>query len=109
MTESAMMKMKISAVSDVHLENKQECIPVGCVPPAAIAVHGRGVSASVHCWDTHLPLGVGLETPLARPLNFAPECGPGDPPPPENCCKACWDNTCKACWDTTPLWTDRHV
>ena len=58
------------------------------------------------CWDIHTPLvwvwrppslGVGLETPLARPLNFPPwvwawrppcrplnfppGCGPGDPPP----------------------------
>ena len=64
--------------------------------------HG-GVCLSV-CWDTPLlgvgletslppgcgpgdpsrpdpstsPLGVGLETPLARPLNFPPWCGPGN-------------------------------
>ena len=25
-------------------------------------------------------LGVGLETPLVRPLNFPPKCGPADPP-----------------------------
>ena len=45
---------------------------------------GRG-SASVH--TGMYPLGVGLETPpdmgletpLARPLNFSPGCGPGDP------------------------------
>ena len=28
------------------------------------------------------PLGVGLEIPQARPLNFPPGCGPGDPPVP---------------------------
>ena len=87
----------------------QECIPVGFVPPAVVAVHVGGVCLSA-CWDTQppqvwawgpprcgpgapqcgpgdppgygpgdLPLGVGLETPLARPLNFPPGCGPGDP------------------------------
>ena len=87
----------------VHVCVRQECIPVGCVLPAAVAVGGR--SASVHA-GIHLPpgvgletphldvglktppdvgletphLGVGLETPQARPLNFPLWCGPGDPP-----------------------------
>ena len=82
----------------------KECIPVGCIPPAAVAVHW-GVCLSA-CWDTPpwvwawssprvwawSPLGVGLDpprcgsgapqgwawrTPLARPLNFPPlGCGP---------------------------------
>ena len=86
----------------------QECIPGGCVPPAAVAICCRGGSASVHagipprCGAGDLlwvlswrpPLGVGLETPLgmgletpqvwawkppqARPLNFPLGCGPGD-------------------------------
>ena len=30
---------------------KQECIPVGCVPSAAVAVGGGGVCPSA-CWDT---------------------------------------------------------
>ena len=42
--------------------DKQECIPVGCVPPAAVTVEGEGVSASVHA---------GIPPP---------RCGPGDPP-----------------------------
>ena len=42
---------------------KQECIPVGCVPPAAVAIC-RGVSASVHAG-----------------IHPSPGCGPGDPPP----------------------------
>ena len=50
----------------------QECIPVGCVPPAAVAVCWGGVCLSA-CWDT--PPGVGLETP--------PQCGPGDTPRPD--------------------------
>ena len=33
---------------------KQECIPVGCVPSAAVAA-GGGVYLSA-CWDTPLPL-----------------------------------------------------
>ena len=67
----------------------QECIPVGCVLPAAVAVcWGGGVSASVH---VGIPPGVGLETPLVwawRPpcvglegVAWRPSgCGPGDPP-----------------------------
>ena len=72
---------------------KQECIPLGCVPPAAVAM-GGGVCLSA-CSDTHTPgcgpgaahtpprpdpstspLDVGLEAPLARPLNFPPGCAP---------------------------------
>ena len=37
----------------------QECIPVGCVPSAAVAVCWRGVSASVHAGIHTLPLGPG--------------------------------------------------
>ena len=74
-------------------EVKQECIPVGCVPPVAVAVcWGRGVSVSVHAG---IPLGVGLETTWVwawrpprvwawRPPQVwpgdPPGCGPGDPP-----------------------------
>ena len=65
---------------------KQECIRVGCVPCAAVAVGGGG-SASVHagihppvCGPGY-PVGVGLETPLDVGLeNPASGCGPGDPP-----------------------------
>ena len=41
---------------------KQECIPVGCVPSAAVAVSREGGSASAHA-GIHTPPGVGLETP----------------------------------------------
>ena len=79
----------------VHLHYfkiKQECIPVGCVLPAAVAIHGGGVrvSALVHagihtnspgCGPGDTPLGVGLERhPLATHLNFPPGCEPEDPP-----------------------------
>ena len=47
-----------------NLKIKQECIPEGCLPPAAVAVTGGG--------------GVGLDQ---IPLNFHLGCGPGDPPP----------------------------
>ena len=56
--------------------HEEECIPVGCVPSAAVAV----------CWGVSLPqcmvgytpqpdpstspLGMGLEIPLARPPNL---------------------------------------
>ena len=54
---------------------KQECIPVGCVPPVAVAVYCSGGGACLSaCWDTHPPpLGVGQETPTG--------CGPETPPP----------------------------
>ena len=64
----------------------QECIPVKCILPAAVAVSWGG-SASVHA-GIH-PQGVGLETPLCVGLENArmgvgletpPRCGPGDPP-----------------------------
>ena len=56
---------------------QQECIPVGCVPPAAVAVGGWG-SVSVHA-GMHPP-GVGLETPLGCGPGDPPRCGPGDHP-----------------------------
>ena len=62
---------------------KQECIPVGCVPSAAVAVcwGGGGVCLSA-CWDTHThtrpgpghPLGLGLDTSQAD----TPSCGQTD-------------------------------
>ena len=72
---------------------RQECISVGCVPPAAVAV--VGVAASVHagihrpgCRPGY-PLGVGLETPSQLwawrpPWVWAwrpPGYEPGDPSP----------------------------
>ena len=82
---------------------KQECIPVGCVPPAAVVVCWGG-SASVHAgipprvwaWrppPPHVflktPLGVGLEnppgqTPQLPPWVWAwrPAMHAGIPPPP---------------------------
>ena len=131
---------------------RQECIPVGCIPPTAVAVCWGGVSASVHA-GIHTPrCGPGDPTsqtpqpppwvwawwppwpdpstspwfwawrpPSARPINFPPGCGPGDPTlaRPINLplgvgletCKAC-SNTippqaCKACWNTTNLSVDR--
>ena len=104
--------------------NEQECIPVGCVPPAAVAFYREGGVCCSACWDTHThtppqvwawipPLGVGLDPlrlwgwrppPRCGP-GYPRGCGPGDPPgqtsqlPPW-----VWDwrpplETCKACWD----------
>ena len=60
-------------------KTEQECIPVGCVPPAAVAVGGVCLSA---CWDPPWvwtwrpppPPGMGLETPPGQ----TPQLGPGD-------------------------------
>ena len=94
---------------------KQECIPVGCVPPPAVAVHGGGGVTSVHSGIHNPPIppsgcgpgdhtgcgpgdppppGCGPGDPLARPLNF--------PPPPPGVGLETPLETCKACWDTTP-------
>ena len=103
---------------------KQECIPVGCVLPVAVTVHG-GICLSA-CWDTQPPwvwagdpharhvgipppplqgmLGYHLEGMLgyhprsARYAGIPPAMHAGIPPP---CCKVWWDTTCNACWDTT--------
>ena len=92
--------------------NRQECIPVGCVLPAAVAVTG----------GLHSPLGANppeqappeqgpppewtWSPPLGQiPLNFPLGCGPGDPPPsqiPLNFPLGVGLETCKVCWDTTP-------
>ena len=53
---------------------KQECIPVGCVLPAAVAIMG-GVSTHRHTPLEQGPPGAG--TPLEQ---APPGCGPGDPP-----------------------------
>ena len=86
-----------SRVKRSPLQYEQECIPVGCVSSATVAVCFRG---GLHtpppgadpcckaCWDTTWKA-----------------CWDSTPP----CCKACWDTTCKACWDTPPGQNDRHV
>ena len=67
-----------------QIDLQQECIPVGCVPPAAVAVClGEGVSASVHA-GIHLILAVDLETPIPGVgLETPSGCGPGIPPWPD--------------------------
>ena len=84
----------------MSLQNKQECIPIGCVPSAAVAICW-GMSASVHA-GIH-PLGLGLDTPQAwawtpplgrhppepgdrhplgrHPLGPGPRHAPGQTPP----------------------------
>ena len=71
----------------IELNSRQECILVGCVPPAAVAVYLGGGSASVH------------------------RCGPGTPPRPDPSTSPLGVGleTCKACWDTTPWRPARHA
>ena len=68
---------------------EQECIPVGCVPIAAVVIGGRGAPGSdppqfppwvwAWIWSPSIsPLGVGLGL---IPLNFPLGCGPGPDPP----------------------------
>ena len=53
------------------LKCEQECIPVGYIPPAAVAVCWRGVLSTVHAGIPIIHPWVGLEIPRA---------GPADPP-----------------------------
>ena len=54
---------------------EQECIPVGCVPPTAVAATGVWARTRSHSTS---PSGVGLDQ---IPLNFPLGCGPGSDPP----------------------------
>ena len=100
-----------------YYKEEEECIPVGCVPPMAVAVHGGGLP---QCMLGYTPQVWAWRPPWPDPSTSPPPgCGPEDPL--ETCCKACWDTLqgmlgyhpqetcCKACWDTSPRWTDRHM
>ena len=60
---------QMSYPAGMRLFLKQECVPVGCVPPPAVAVLG-GVCLSA-CWNTPPPQVWTWRLP---------GCGPGDPP-----------------------------
>ena len=57
--QQTLFAAKKVALGKIQLSNyiKQECIPVGCVPPAAVVVEGGGGSASLHA-RIHTPLQV---------------------------------------------------
>ena len=60
---------------------QQECIPVGCVPPAAVAMCWcGGGSASVHAG---IPPGCGPGDPPGCEPGDPLGCGLGDPPRPD--------------------------
>ena len=61
--------------STAEIQIKQECIQVGCVPPAAVVVRGGGGLVLIP-WISHLDVGLDL-----IPLNFPLGCGPGSDPP----------------------------
>ena len=107
-------------------DKKQECIPVGCVPPAAVAVREEGLP---QCMLGYTPWVCAWRSPWVcawRPPRCGPGdlpgCGPGDPPGGPGDPLGCGPRdplarpfnfppldvgleTCKACWDTTPLET----
>ena len=113
----------IRIFSHSYIFRNKECIPVGWVPPAAVAItrgspHPPEQAPPLVRSPSTSPLAVGLETPSQIPLSFPLWCGPGNlqgmlgyHPPLQTCCKACWDTTCNVCWDSTPLCgqNDRHV
>ena len=51
----------------MFLQGKQECIPVGCVPPAAVAVTGGGGSPH-RCPGPDNPPGTRHLTGIGHPL-----------------------------------------
>ena len=105
---------------------QQECIPVGCVPPAAIAVTGVSPHRyppppeQAHPSSRHHPLGAG--TPQSRHPQGRPPptgCGPGDPPGliPLNFPLGCGPGNLQGILGYRlqcmlgyhPLWTDTHL
>ena len=84
---------------------QQECVPVGCVPSATVAVCFWVGSLHPPPPQSRLPpdqAPPGSRPPpeQAPPRNRPP--GPGTPRPgTPPCCKACWYTTCNACWDST--------
>ena len=105
--------------------SKQECIPVGCVPSAAVAACLGGGSASMHAGihpppgpgppppgpgpgdsparPPNLPPGMDLETPPPDPQS-PPGYGPGDPHPMNrmtDTCKNITFATCNRCKNIT--------
>ena len=64
-------------VKDI-INDKQECIPIGCVPPAAVAVWGMSPPGSPPGPD-HIPPGVGIPQDQALPWDQA---SPQDQAPP---------------------------
>ena len=69
----------LMSVVSTGYPDRQECIPVECVPPTAVAV-GGGVWYLASSPSTS-PLGVGLDQiPLNFPLGCVPEPDPPQPP-----------------------------
>ena len=107
---------------------KQECIALGCIPPAAVAINWRGLPQCMLGYTTWVwawrprqvwawrPPGCGPGDPTDVSLENhqvwacrPPKCGPGDPPvwawrppwpDPSSSPLGLVLETCKACWDT---------
>ena len=83
--------------TESHMPVKQECIPVGCVPPTAVAVGGGLHHAHPPPWTMHLPWTMHTPGPCLPPDHAPPgPCTPPDhaPPSPGPC---------------IPLWTDTRL
>ena len=78
------------------MQKKQECIPVGCVLPAAVAVW-------VGLRQVPIPPGPGT------PPDQAPPLGPGTPGTRHPWDKAPLGQGTPSQDQTPPLWTDTHL
>ena len=101
-----MVRRCLSVQLNLTVWQLQECIPVGCVPPTAVAVSWGPVGVCLSaCWDTPTPClpgcgpgdppGMGLDTPLGVGLE-TPQPDPSSSPLDVGL------EICKACWDTHP-------
>ena len=85
-TEQAIRRDKPSLATWTHHREfriKQGCIPVGCVPPAAVAVGRRGGLHNEPPGTMHLPLDHAPPGPCTPPKTMHPPgpCTPSPTPP----------------------------
>ena len=71
----------VTASATALLEMKQECIPVGCVPNAAVAVTGGLYPPQAGTPPEQAPPQHTHTHPGHIPLNFPLGCGHGPDPP----------------------------
>ena len=72
---SALAEAQLKISISPNTFNGQECIPVGCVPPATVAI-SVGEGGLSQCMLGYTPRVWAWSLPLARPLKLPLGCGP---------------------------------